>query len=483
MKGDNIFIQGSQLNVERRDIVNFISNHLDSNLYSKTELITPDRNRPDKIFNSNLDFWREILGDNCYPEQVIKLQKFHLTEWIPIAPGLFFTDEAERSRIDAQRNAVFHNKETFESRFKTSINNEARWDSAEFERIINSLGEDFIKKQFLEYNPDGKESMLRGGIGSLRLADKFINGRECYILGASSTGVSHEGIPLLVETYLYQETISKIKDNGGFLVNLIGRLKVIPRELSLIRTYRSNPRYCLYVENIEFFEPSKKEDLYASAVISYYPAKHFFDQRVSFCYFSPDKNDKGLLKAVDWLEDYVSRYSDTTSVIIEGDFDEYREHFERVDFPIREISNGRISRETLLKYKDFFHFEINETIMNNNFENISNSTIVVGSSNVTIGPSSQNRGDIQKKEQAETLEKSEVQNLIANGKLGKALTLILAYFKNNGNSEARNEVIQYNSQFSELRRKENLGTVSNDDANREKARITKGLIELVDENM
>jgi len=324
--------------------------------------------------------------------------------------------------------------------------------------------------------------MLKGGIGSLRLADKFINGRECYILGASSTGVSDAGIPLIIETYLYQETISKIKENGGFIINLIGRLKIIPKELSLIKTYREVPRYCLYIENIEFFTPSKKEDLYSSAVISYYTANCFFDQRVSFCYFSPDKKDEGLKKAVEWLGDYAARYYSSNSFIIEGDFDEYTTHFNRVDFPIIEISNGRISKETLLKYKDLFHFEINETVMSNNFENITNSTIVVSSNNVSIGSVQENIASASNSLDL-SLSKKEVQDLIAKGKIGKSLTLILSYFKKVGNNEARNEAILYNSQFSELRTKENLNTISHDDASREKARITMALIELVDENM
>lgn len=120
MKADDIHINGSQQYVERNDIIDFLKSHLNTFLYSQIDEKIQNRNKPDKIFNNNSDFWRHILNNECHPEQIIKLQKFHLTEWIPISPGLFYTEEAERSRKAAQRNALHHNKESFQSILKSS---------------------------------------------------------------------------------------------------------------------------------------------------------------------------------------------------------------------------------------------------------------------------------------------------------------------------------------------------------------------------
>lgn len=79
--------------------------------------------------------------------------------------------------------------------------------------------------------------------------------------------------------------------------------------------------------------------------------------------------------------------------------------------------------------------------------------------------------------------KMDIQNLIAEGEIGKSLTLLLSYFKDVGNNEARNEAILFNSQFSQIKRQEKLNTISHEDANRLKSNITMALIELIDENL
>jgi hypothetical protein len=40
-----------------------------------------------------------------------------------------------------------------------------------------------------------------GGIGSLRLSAKQVGNRDIFVLGASSSGVSHEGVPLTCESF------------------------------------------------------------------------------------------------------------------------------------------------------------------------------------------------------------------------------------------------------------------------------------------
>jgi hypothetical protein len=479
MNTDNIHINGSQENVERGDSIDFLKNHLDTYLYSQNSLEKPSDSKPDKIFNSNILFWQSVLGNECYPEQVIRLEGFHLIEWIPIAPGLFHTGEAQWNRREAQRNAVrLLEENSIGPTWLPSASNIVSFEGNPlFSDILETLKTNPNKKVVIEYNPDGKESMIKGGIGSVRLASKLINGSEKYLLGATSTGVSHEGIPLIIETVLYQKAISKIKENGGYYVNLIGRLKIIPKDLSLIKSYNEIPRFCLYVEAIEYVNPSNREDLMSSIAVSYYSSNSFASKRLSFCSFIPDKKDSELIGAVNWLQEYAIKYSSTKTPIVEGDFDEFKQHFDHVDFPIGDVSNGKMSKETFLKYKEFFHFQINEMVMGDKFENIQNATIVNRSESVVINSAGNEKPNADSPEAQQT--KKAFQDLVANGQVEEALEKLLEEFKRRDNKYALNEAILYNSQFAQLKAQQNFNTISHDDASRENARITNAIIDFI----
>lgn len=481
MSQENIFLKGSPEYVSRDDFAEMLKNHLNTSLYRQILLENQENTNPDKIFSTNEDFWETALGGDCYPEQVIKLLEFHILEWIPIAPGLFHTEDAHWRRAEAQRNAVniLRNKDTTGPHFISSLIPKGNFDyDPEIKKLFDELNSDPGKRVVIEYNPDGKESMIKGGMGSLRLASKMINGKECYLLGASSTGVSHEGIPILVEAFMYQKAISKIKESGGFKVNLTGKIKVISKNLSVIKSYNDIPRFCLFIEDIEYIKPSKQNDLMSSVAVAYYPSDSFADKRLSFCSFIPDKKDIKLGEAVNWLNGYAVKYSKSTSPIIEGDFDEFKAHFGSVDFPIVDVANGRMSKETLLRYKEYFHLSVNEVIMGDKFENIKDSNIVNRSDKVTINTKKEEKEDKVSYPESEELKKS-FQKLVADGQIEEALEELLEEFKRRDNKYALNEAIMYNAQFSQLKSQQNFNTISQEDASKENARITKAIIDFI----
>ncbi|MEL6943526.1 MAG: hypothetical protein AAFO82_12720, partial [Bacteroidota bacterium] len=480
MNQENIFIKGNPDYVSRDDFAELLKNHLNTNLYRQILLENQENNNPDITFSTNENFWSTALNGDCYPEQVVKLERFHLLEWIPIAPGLFHTEDAHWNRAEAQRNAIriLRNKATG-PHFLSSLIPRGKFEfDPKIKKLFEELNANPKKRVVIEYNPDGKESMIKGGMGSLRLASKMINGKECYLLGASSTGVSHEGLPILIETVLYQKAISKIKEHGGFKVNLIGRVKVIPKELSVIKSYNEIPRYCLFVEEIEYIKPSKRNDLMSSVAVAYYPSDRFSDKRLSFCSFIPDKKDKELKGAVDWLNRYAVKYSKSTSPIVEGDFDEFKAHFGKVDFPIVDIANGKMSKETFLRYKEYFHLSVNELVMGDKFENISNSNIINRSENSSINSKPDKETD-RKLSKEESELKKKFQNLVAEGQIEKALEELLEEFKKRDDKYALNEAIMYNAQYSQLKTQQNFNTISHEDASKENARITKAIIDFI----
>ena len=120
------------------------------------------------------------------------------------------------------------------------------------------------------------------------------------------------------------------------------------------------------------------------------------------------------------------------------------------------------------------HAKVNEIVMGDKFGNITNSTVVNRSENITVNAPKNEKIEAISSETQKTL-----QNIVSNGRIEEALEKLLELFKNNGNKYALNEAIMYNSQFSQLRTQQNFNTISHDDASRETARITKAIIDLI----
>lgn len=368
-----IHITGNAKYVSRKEDVNLFKSLMDSYLYTQIPAVTEKKNVPDKIFRYNSMLWEDILKKECYPEQIVTLSGFHLTEWIPLAPGRFFTTEALQARSEAQRfiaNTLPDKTIIGPSWRPTESNLFLEGNSYEIPEL-GTLEQKSYPKRIIKYNPMGKEKMITGGIGSLRLASKLILGKEYYLVGASSSGVSHEGITILVEPDMYAKIISSVKENGGMIVNITGRLKILPQELSIVVPTREVPRYCLMAEEIEILDKSVQSELITSVAVSYYQQGNTYSPSMSFCSFSPDKNDKQLKDAAEWINKYAIEYSDSPSPLIRGDFDEFITHFDHVDFPLMEISNGKISIEKLQEYVQNNAIIINEKVLVEKFHKTS----------------------------------------------------------------------------------------------------------------
>ena len=120
---------------------------------------------------------------------------------------------------------------------------------------------------------------------------------------------------------------------------------------------------------------------------------------------------------------------------------------------------------------------VNEIVIGDKFENITNSTIVNRSENVTINAiKNEKTTDFQSEL---NVMKKLFQDLVSNGQIEEALEKLLEEFKKRDNKYALNEAIMYNSQFAQLKTQQNFNTISYDDASRENARITKAIIDFI----
>jgi hypothetical protein len=165
-----------------------------------------------------------------------------LFEWFPRNPGLFHTERAKDSRREAQ----YHIMEIDHQVYSTyQADADAPPDHAALIRSITGAQGPARTKIF---TPQGKVSMLQGGIGCVQLQPvRLEEGARAWFMSATSGTAPDEGIPLLVPDNLYQGVIDRIRDVGFATVTITGRTRFIPeRFLDLYAPTRGIPR--LYVE-------------------------------------------------------------------------------------------------------------------------------------------------------------------------------------------------------------------------------------------
>jgi hypothetical protein len=79
-------------------------------------------------------------------------------------------------------------------------------------------------------------------------------------------------------------------------------------------------------------------------------------------------------------------------------------------------------------------------------------------------------------------EAAEIKDLVAKAKLESALNAFLDWAKTHGNKDIENAIFVKTSEYSQLKKDENLGLLSNSDANTRRNRITDSILNLLDES-
>lgn len=330
-----------------------IVDSIDIGLY---RLVEPAQhyNESCKEYFVNKSFWGDLnQGSICHGDY-ISLNEFQISEWLPSAPGRYFTPDALIQR------------------------EEAKW---------------FWDRSKGEYIPLGKTSMVLGGIGSVRLAPRTVRGGDVCFWGASSNGISHQGIPLIVPIDIAQKAKRQMRLRKTFSATLKGTLWPLPTEMSPIKFDKGMPKYYLFVDGIENIKESSDKMLTSIAIT--YSSKDYQLMKTqigsintspikSWCFasFNPNTGIDGLRDSVEWMSQYVSRYSfgrnETTRPSIVANFDEIIDHFEYpVEFRLTDLLSGKLNTELLEFYGKYFNFNIRqEIVMGDKFENIRGSTIV-----------------------------------------------------------------------------------------------------------
>jgi hypothetical protein len=340
--------------LEAQDLRYILGDTLDTALYRHLTLESSVASA-EFAYRHEAEYWLHALSGKHYQSARVLLRGFILSEWIPASPGRYFTHEAAASRGMAERHrdpSVAAFRELADRYLDTSV------------------------EYSLVYTPVGKKLMVLGGVGSLRLGARRIEGETLYFLGASSTGVTDKGLVVVLWDHQYREVIRTIREYGGCVVDLIGRVQVLPLSLSIVEYAERIPRFCLLADDLEITKPNYA--VVSVAVTFPYRSQDRYNKAWSFCSFEAGSQDERLPYAVDWLKGYCREYSGLANPPILSDFDEHLVHFPEVEFPLTDIMQGNVDVSLLLDYQRHYGFRINikEVVVGDVFRDISGSTIV-----------------------------------------------------------------------------------------------------------
>jgi TIR domain-containing protein len=290
----------------------------------------------DKTFTDNRTLWTAIIEEKLRAHRTIILEGFYLFEWFPRTPGLYYTPEAEWVRTSALEHLDPH--------FRSTPSNPPIDHAGTL--VQGSRRSSVPQDHTLVFTPEGKLSMLQGGVGCIRLKPIQQNERVFWLMSASANGVAHEGFPLAVPQQLYETCIDQISERGMMFCTIIGKLKYLPQPFTgLFDYYAGVPPLYLDVAEIRpnpFLRTENASATEVSVAVSFLSDY----QRpngiyASYVTFSPGRK-ASFSESINWLKhEYIEG---TYKGRILTDFDQTKNHFPEAALSLRKVM-GRHLRQ------------------------------------------------------------------------------------------------------------------------------------------
>lgn len=287
------------------------------------------------LYGRNEDFWRAI-GREVSAGMEVVLDGFHLLDWFPRSPGLYHAPGAERARQEAYQYLQ-----------------PMRPDSPIRDHAQRGGEKRAASDYTVVFTPEGKSSMLQGGIGCLRLKPIAIHGEPHWFMTATSDGVVHTGVPVALPRGLYGPLLASISKLGAVRAKIQGELAFVPDPFTrLFDNAVMVPRLYLRATRIDSSEP-RAVDLEASAAVSFVS-----DYRgppnvyATYVTFRPDV-EGSFEEAVHWMKtEYVEgRYRGR----IITDFDQTRTIFPEARLALSKVMDRLVSRGELRETIELMH--------------------------------------------------------------------------------------------------------------------------------
>ncbi len=299
--------------------------------------VRQSRALPDRTFGSNESLWQALLPpqESLRANVTARLDNFFLFEWFPRSPGLFHTTDGRQAREMAEN----FRKRVPVPRFLPA-------------HKLRQDGDSSSDREFLEiFDPYGKVSMLKGGIGCIRLRSKAVESGEVWFMSASSSGIAHEGFPVAVPDHLYQKYIEDIRTFGALRCDLTGKLRFLPESmLELFRGYRGVPQLYLLVEELKQRPNRQALDLLVTVGVSFLSGFEGAQKMdASYATFDPSTTDSVSETAV-WLEEVYVKGLYSGSVVT--DFDEQMARFASATFSLNALMRNELNRAAVQTFVD-----------------------------------------------------------------------------------------------------------------------------------
>jgi hypothetical protein len=305
-----------------------LGSHLGTTDYLLAHSQSLSSNEPNLTYDTNEAAWQAIMKRRVSAGMGITLGQFHVFDWFPRAPGLYHTDDARRARKEAFR--YLH----------PGFRNSPTRDHAHL---------DVKKEKPLDYTvvftPEGKSSMLQGGIGAIRLKPLNIFGEPHWLMTASSDGVTHSGVPLAIPRKLYSPLLGPIQQYGAVQATIKGELEFVPDPFSrLFDRAVMVPKLLIRVTEMVQFEPAsvQLENSVAVSFVSDYQGS----VKVYAAYVTFQPNVQGSFQeAVLWMKtEYVE--GEYKGKII-TDFDQTQTIFPEARLALSSVMDRLVSRGEL----------------------------------------------------------------------------------------------------------------------------------------
>jgi hypothetical protein len=286
----------------------------------------------DHIFAENLSFWKMLSAvDGPTEGSTVTLTNFVVTEWLPLRPGLFHTDEGRWARDEAIRSG------------------QIRPDDAHapptLRELVQSMPRIDNETPFVQiFSPGGKMGMIDGGIGCVRLKSRSNRPNYPWLMGASSTGIVHEGLIVALCEEDRDRLIADMRRFGGLRCSITGKLRFIATDDVMSRGYAKGvPQLYVEAHGVDpiLNAPLNRMPLVTAAITFTSTLEEWKGLNASYVTFESGKRGD-LEEAADWLEQIYVRRSYAGKVLT--DFDEQTGRFGNVTFSLERLLNGFVDR-------------------------------------------------------------------------------------------------------------------------------------------
>ncbi|UPJ64281.1 hypothetical protein [Bradyrhizobium sp. 191] len=285
-----------------------ITTHAETSIYRVSPRVPAQQQSKRKRFHHNNSLWEALIDKRLTHGSPIDLESFFIFEWFPRSPGLYWTERGRQARAQAKA------------------------------RVIE------INKGSVIYDPHGKQSMLDGGIGNIRLGPILIGSQQWILMSASSNGNCHEGFPIAISSALFREIFDEIRSRGACVRTISGQLRMIPSQLSEVyHGYTGVPKFYLEVEDLTAPREQKSrsmEELEVSLAVSFKGTVNGKDGIYAAYVTHDPSSKKSFDEQIGWMRDkYVRAYNGT----ILTDFDEQENHFPEARFSLKKVMSLQLT--------------------------------------------------------------------------------------------------------------------------------------------